>query len=268
MTFEDAVQQIYGKFIWILDDFRINFNHINDLYKDFLKKKTINAENMFIKSLEPRPKKKLFRKKSKQGYFYVNKPYNRTEEIKELSNDPRYSNLEKVLSIDKMEYSKKYTKNFIENAYLYGTPSDFLYRSSFIYVITLYEGFNDKVFELLEILKPEWFISKKSGNKIKYNSNIDKLTGNFRDRYKLFNLETEFFLFKELKYYYYLRNIIVHRLGVIDKKFTENIGNHTQDIDKKVQISKEIFNHLVDIILLYFMFIKKALTEKKDLIQN
>jgi len=143
MTFEDEVQKIYGKFIWILDDFRINFNYINDLYKDFLKKKTINAANMFIKSLEPSPKKKLFKKKSKQKYFYVNKPYNRAEEIKELSNDPRYSNLEKVLFIDKMEYSKKYMKDYIENAYFYGTKSDFLYRSSFIYVITLYEGFND-----------------------------------------------------------------------------------------------------------------------------
>ncbi len=62
--------------------------------------------------------------------------------------------------------------------------------------------------------------------------------------------------------------IIVHNLGVIDKKFTETIGNHKQDIGKKVQVSKEIFNQLVDILLLYFMFMKKTLIEKKDLIQN
>jgi len=268
MTFEDEVQKIYGKFIWILDDFRININHINDLYKDFIKNETINTANLLKKSLDPKIKKKFFKKKSKQNNSYLIKPYNRAEEIKELSNNTRYSDLEKVLCIEKLEYSKKYMKEFIENVYLYGTQSDFLYRSSFIYVITLYEGFNDKIFELLETYKPEWFISKKSKKKIKYNSNIDVLTTNYRKRYKIFDLETEFTLYKDLKYYYYLRNILVHNLGVIDKKFTEIFGNHKEDIDNKIEVSKDIFNQLVDILILYFMFIKKTLIKRKDLILN
>jgi len=267
MTFEDEVQKIYGKFIWVLDDFRINFNHIENLYKDFIKTTTINAANMVKRSIEPTPKKEFFRKKSNHINPYIIKQYNRSEEIKDISNDTGHSYLEKVLYIDKMEYSKNNMKDFIENAYLYGTQSDFLYRSAFIYVITLYEGFNDKIFALLEKFKPEWFISKK-GKKINYNSNIDTLTENFKDRYGLFNLESEFELFKELKYYYYLRHTIVHNLGIIDEKFTNKIENHNQDIGKKVQVSKCDFNQLADILLIYFMFIRKVLIDKKDLIKN
>ena len=94
------------------------------------------------------------------------------------------------------------------------------------------------------------------------------MTENFRDKYGLFNLETEFKLFKELKYYYYLRHTIVHNLGVIDEKFINIIENHNQNIGKKVQVSKQEFNQLADILLIYFMFIRKVLIDKKDLIVN
>jgi len=260
MTFEDEVRKIYGKFIWILDDFRININHINKLYKNFIKEVAINSENMLKKSLTPKPKKKFFKKKSNDNSTSKVIILDRTSANKKILDDPKYSNLEKVLYFEKMEY--------IENAFLYGPQSDFLYRSSVIYSITLYEGFNDKIFEFLESYKPEWFTSERTGNRIKYNSNIDVLTTNFKSRYNIFDLETEFNFFEELKYFYYLRNILVHNLGEIDKKFIEIIGIPEENNGKKIKVSKEMFNQLSDILIHYFKFIKETLIEKKEIILN
>ncbi len=268
MTFEDEVRKIYGKFIWILDDFRININHINNLHKNFIKEVAINSENMLKKSLTPKPKKKFFEKKSNDNSTSKVIILDRASENKEILDDPKYSDLEKVLYFDKMEYIEKYTNEYIENAFLYGTQSDFLYRSSVIYSITLYEGFNDKIFEFLESYKPEWFTSERTGNRIKYNSNIDVLTTNFKSRYNIFDLETEFNFFEKLKYFYYLRNILVHNLGEIDKKFIEIIGIPEEKNGKKIKVSKEMFNQLSDILIYYFMFIKETLIEKKEVILN
>lgn len=268
MTFEDEVRKIYGKFIWILDDFRININHINNLHKNFIKKVAINSENMLKKSLTPKPKKKFFEKKSNDNSTSKVIILDRDSENKAILDDPKYSDLEKLLYFDKREYIEKYQNEFINNVFLYGTQSDFLYRYSVIYSITLYEGFNDKIFEFLESYKPEWFTSEKTGNRIKYKSNIDILANNFKSRYNIFDLETEFKYFEELKYFYYLRNILVHNLGEIDKKFIENIGIPEEDNGKNINVSKEMFNQLSDILIYYFMFIKETLIERKEVILN
>ena len=246
-NFKITLEKIYGKFIWIIDDFRINFNKIKKIYDDFLLSQTQHAFDRFIKPLT-----------LKDPTIKIVDDTNFTkDQHRELISNSNYTEFEKELYTEKRVFMNKYTSDFIPFQLQFGTQSDFIYRSAFVYIVSMFEGFNHQLIKLFEKFYPEFFYTKKKKRKIKIYYNPQSLNRLFKKQFRITNLKKDFPFFLELKELYAVRNILVHNLGFVNDKFINKIKNTKYQIDQKVEITSLEFNKLVDIILMYLIFIKK-----------
>lgn len=241
-NFNEKIELLYGKYIWIVDDFRINFNKIKLIYNDH------------IKNLKP----ELF-----------------VDPIKSKN----YTELEKDLFNDKIYLLEKYPNYLIPFQINYGTPSDFIYRSSFIYIISMLEGFNHQLVELLKEYFPQLFFKKKNRAKFcrKSNKTEIKIYYNprsfnklFKNQFNITNLKEEFSYFSDWEKYHYIRNLLVHNLGIINNNFINKYKEYENQLNNKIIITRSIFDHLVDVVLEYLRYmnniLKKWYLDKKNII--
>ena len=74
----------------------------------------------------------------------------------------------------------------------------------------------------------------------------------------------DFKYWKKLAMYHFMRNIFVHKDGVIDKEFITNlkkldIAFEKYKLGEKLQLTHEIFNDAIDIIKETLNFIKTSM---------
>ena len=57
---------------------------------------------------------------------------------------------------------------------------------------------------------------------------------NFKDRFKILDLEANFPFWKDLRELYYKRYILVHKLGIIDNKFPSILGKNEKEVGERI----------------------------------
>ncbi len=132
------------------------------------------------------------------------------------------------------------------NETLYGK-----FRESFIYLFTLLEGFNNEILLLFGV--------KKEGDKSIHN--IEKIAKEFNNLLNI-KIELDYKFWKQLRLFFYVRNVLIHKDGVYDEKFIKKTDFDKKYIGEKIKIDQKTFIILKKIINLCFMFILIKIAEK------
>lgn len=139
-------------------------------------------------------------------------------------------------------------------------PFDMLfnnYKRGFDEIFSLFEKFSNEIFSIYGNWVNENILVRRSIH------GINKLN----DYYKKFlgiDLAMNFKYWKKLAMYHFMRNIFIHKDGVIDKDFITNLKKLNLTFEQyklghKLQLTPKIFNDAIDIIKETLSFIKTSL---------
>lgn len=131
------------------------------------------------------------------------------------------------------------------------------YKRGFDEIFSLFEKFSNDLFSIYGNWMTQYILERRSIHGInKINDNYKKLLG--------IDLAMNFKYWKELAKYHYMRNIFIHKDGVIDKDFITNLKKLNLPFEQyklgdKLQLTSKIFNDAIEIIKKTFSFIKTNL---------
>lgn len=133
-------------------------------------------------------------------------------------------------------------------------------KRGFNEIFSMFERFNNEIFEALSKINQQNLKKPKNGRSI---HNIIFIRNFFLESAKI-NLEDFPFWF-DLVCYFYTRNILVHKDGIIDKEYINNLREYANIIvpenklSNKVRVDLKQFKKLADLMLSYFKFVKDKL---------
>ncbi len=131
------------------------------------------------------------------------------------------------------------------------------YKRGFDEVFSLFEKFSNDIFSIYGNWVDEYILESRSIHGInKINDYYNKFLG--------IDLAKNFKYWKKLAMYHFMRNIFVHKDGVIDKEFITNLKKlnlafEQYKLGDKLQLTHEVFNDAIDIIKETLNFIKTNL---------
>lgn len=131
------------------------------------------------------------------------------------------------------------------------------YKRGFTEVISLFEKFSNDIFSIYGNWANEHILETRSIHGIK------KINDNYKKNLEI-DLALNFKYWKKLALYHFMRNILVHKDGVIDKDFINNLrilklAFEQYKLGDKLQLTPDIFNDAIDIIKETLSFIKTSL---------
>jgi hypothetical protein len=250
------IEILSTKFLWIIDDLRININKISTYYPNYLKEvenQTVEFTNQAYIQKNPNITIKNLNNYSKQDFM-------------NLVKDEPYSALERMYVAEKMDGLNKYPEELIPFMLKYGTKSDFIYRTAYIYIFSILEGFNSNLIELFAKTNPNLIynerknilhiIRKNKETKIKIYYNLRSLNKIFKKKIKICNLKKEFEYYLRLSELQEIRNLLVHNLGIVNQRFLDKFKEKDYYLGGFIKINNFLFNELVNDVILYILFMK------------
>lgn len=163
------------------------------------------------------------------------------------------------------------------------TQIDALFRMSHIYLMSLFEAFNnDFIFFLFE-KRP--YIMKSKGKTISYDiilgntidlirkeiaeievkkmkSNIDVFADQLKSEYRIVDIKREFSDWGKIREYYYRRNCVVHNGSKYDVDFCRNIKKKEIIIGERIEYTLNYIEACRNNLIKYINFLKDNLIPK------